>query len=135
MNKLSLALVALFVLEGCATEAKYNKELESFVNQPVENVEAKFGKPSAVKMLDDGSEVISYTKVDQTYIPSEYYLYGDTFIPGQEVVYSPFNGDYDFYPFEQSFGYTVEFVCQTSFLVDKGIVKAWRWKGNNCVAD
>ena len=83
---------------------------------------------------DDSSRVITYTKVDQSYVPSEYYIYGNTFVPGQEVVYSPFTGDYDFYPFEQSFGYTVEYVCQTSFLVEDGIVRAWRWKGNNCVA-
>ena len=151
MKKLILGLSAAALLCGCASEKKYNRELDSFLDQPVGKVEAKFGKPSAAKaealimqdtpdleaaakIIDDSSRVITYTKVDQSYVPSEYYIYGNTFVPGQEVVYSPFTGDYDFYPFEQSFGYTVEYVCQTSFLVEDGIVRAWRWKGNNCVA-
>lgn len=135
MQKLILGLAAAALLCGCATEKKYDRELDGFLNQPVTKLEARFGKPSAAKILDDDSQVITYTKVDESYVPSEYYMYDDTLVPGQEVVYSPFNGDYDFYPFERSFGYTVEFVCQTSFLVEKGIVRAWRWKGNNCVAD
>ena len=134
MKKLILGLSAAALLCGCASEKKYNRELDSFLDQPVGKVEAKFGKPSAAKIIDDSSRVITYTKVDQSYVPSEYYIYGNTFVPGQEVVYSPFTGDYDFYPFEQSFGYTVEYVCQPSFLVEDGIVRAWRWKGNNCVA-
>ncbi len=134
VKKLVLGLSAAALLCSCASEKKYNQELNQMLNQPVSRVEGKFGRPSAVKLLGDDSKVITYTKVNESYVPSEYYIYGNTFIPGQEVVYSPFTGDYDFYPFEQSFGYTVEYTCQTSFLVEHGVVKAWRWKGNNCVA-
>ncbi len=134
MKKLILGLAGTMVLLGCASEKKYNSELDSFLDQPVSKLEAKFGRPSAAKVIDNTSQVITYTKVDQSYVPSEYYIYNNNFVPGQEIVYSPFTGDYNFYPFEQSFGYTVEYVCQTSFLVEDGIVRAWRWKGNNCVA-
>ena len=89
MKKLILGLSAAALLCGCASEKKYNRELDSFLDQPVGKVEAKFGKPSAAKIIDDSSRVITYTKVDQSYVPSEYYIYGNTFVPGQEVVYSP----------------------------------------------
>ncbi len=134
MKKLVVAACGLFVLSGCATEQKYNQELNTFIDQPVNKVEAKFGKPSAAKIIDNNTKVITYTKVDTSYVPSEYYIYSDTLVPGQEIVYSPFVGDYDFSPLATSFGYTVEFTCQTSFLVENEIVRAWRWKGNNCVA-
>lgn len=134
MNKIVIVGMSLALLAGCATEEKYNKELDGFINQPASSVEAKFGKPSAAKIFGNGDEVITYTKVSESYVPSEYYMYNNNFIPGQEVVYSPFTGDYDFYPFEQSFGYTVSRSCQTSFLVEQGVVSGWRWKGNDCVA-
>ena len=67
MKKLILGLSAAALLCGCASEKKYNRELDSFLDQPVGKVEAKFGKPSAAKIIDDSSRVITYTKVDQSY--------------------------------------------------------------------
>ena len=49
MKKLILGLSAAALLCGCASEKKYNRELDSFLDQPVGKVEAKFGKPSAAK--------------------------------------------------------------------------------------
>ena len=53
MKKLILGLSAAALLCGCASEKKYNRELDSFLDQPVGKVEAKFGKPSAAKIIDD----------------------------------------------------------------------------------
>ena len=134
MKNLLLGLCGAALLCGCASEQKYNRELDGFVNQPVNKVEEKFGQPSAAKIIDNNSMIITYTRADSAYVPSEYYLYDNVVVPGEEIVYSPFTGDYDFSPLAESFGYTVEYVCQTSFLVEDGIVRAWRWKGNDCVA-
>ena len=40
MKKLILGLSAAALLCGCASEKKYNRELDSFLDQPVGKVEA-----------------------------------------------------------------------------------------------
>lgn len=49
-------------------------------------------------------------------------------------IYSPFLGDYDFSPYGAAFGYEVENICQTVFLIQNGMVTGWKWRGNDCVA-
>lgn len=134
MKKISFALVLVMFLFACATQEKYDKRLSSWVGKTETSLMTKWGKPSATRIMENGDKVITYTKANDVYVPSEFYVYNQNFEPSEDVVYSPFMNDYNFSPYAQSFGYQVEDICQTSFLVQQGFITGWKWRGNDCVA-
>lgn len=136
MKRLFFVLGAILFLQACATEAKYDKKLQSMVGKTEAQLISEWGAPSAAKILNNGEQVITYTQANDMYVPSEYYIYNTTGAePSETVLYSPFMDDYYFGPYSQTFGYEVEEVCQTSFYIKDGIVSGWKWKGNNCVSN
>lgn len=132
MKKIYLGLLGLLFVFACASNAKYDKKLETWVGKPVSSLTKKWGEPSAKKFLANGDSVITYTKANDVYVPSEFYTYNQGFEPSENVVYSPFLNDYNFSPYMDNFGYEVVDYCQTSFLIQEGFVTAWKWKGNDC---
>ena len=134
MRKICFALIFTFVLFACATPEKYDMKLNQLVGADKATVEKEMGKPSAVKILPDGSEILAYVKANDTYVPSEFYLYNQGALSNQEDIYSPFLSNYDYSPYVGAFGYQVEYICQTAFLLQNNKVTAWKWRGNNCVA-
>ena len=83
----------------------------------------------------NGDKVITFTKADDMYVPAQYYIYNPGQVPNVDEVFTPFDGDYDFTPYNELVGYEVTQICQTSFLLQNGIVTGWKWKGNDCVAN
>ncbi|MBO5443658.1 MAG: hypothetical protein J6A33_07750 [Alphaproteobacteria bacterium] len=134
MKKICFCLTLLFFLFACATQQKYDNKLQGFVGKTEAQLVKKWGRPSSSKIMDNGNKVLTYTKANDIYVPSEFYLNNPDMLPGQETVYAPFTNDYDFTPYGETFGYKAEQICQTSFLIQNGYVTAWKWKGNNCVA-
>jgi len=133
-HKIYFTLLLLIFLFSCATSEKYDAELSGWVGKPAHTLIAQWGRPSARKINADGSEVITYTKADNVYVPSEFYLYNPYSLHGDVSVYAPFDGDYAFTPYGGTPGQDPELVCQTSFLVQNNIITGWKWTGNNCVA-
>ncbi len=124
---------AVFLFAGCATNTEQKAKLNALVGQNIQQLIDYMGKPSARKILNDGREVWTYTKVDDVYVPSEFYLYNQgAFSNEYGGLYAPFMDQYDFSPYEQGFGYTVQYVCQTSFLIQHQLVIAWKQIGNGC---
>lgn len=134
MKKICFTLSLILFLFACATKEKYDQKLQTWIGRPETALLQKWGTPSASKIMMNGDKVITYTKANDVYVPSEFYLNDPNMLPGQETVYSPFLNEYDFTPYNAAFGYQVEDICQTSFLVQGGIITGWKWKGNNCVA-
>ena len=135
MKKVSFALVLVMFLFACATSEKYDRKLAGWVGKTESSLVAKWGRPSATRILDNGDKIITYTKANNVYVPSEYYIYNTTGAqPSDTVLYSPFMDNYDFGPYSQTFGYQVEEICQTAFLIQDGIITGWKWRGNDCVA-
>ena len=132
MKKISFALILFFLLIACASPMKYDKKLNSLVGANKTELLKQMGKPSAVKVFANGDEVIAYVKANDVYVPSEFYLYNQGNPANQQDVYSPFLEDYDFSPYGAAFGYQVEYFCQTAFLLQNGVVTAWKWRGNDC---
>lgn len=135
MKKIFFSFALLIFLFACATEQKYDEKLQTWVGMPETSLVKKWGNPSQSKILDNGDKVITYTKANDVYVPSEFYLNNPYMLPGQDTVYAPFMGDYDFMPYGETFGYKAEYICQTSFLVQSGFITGWKWKGNDCFAN
>lgn len=134
MRNISFILIMMFLLFACATPAKYDAKLNNLVGQSKASLIKKMGEPSAVKMFANGDEVLAYVKANDVYVPSEFYLYNQGALSNEGDMYSPFLSDYDYSPYGASFGYEVEYICQTAFLIQNGVVTGWKWYGNNCVA-
>ena len=133
-HKIYFTLLLLIFLFGCATPEKYDAELAGWVGKIENKLIAEWGKPSARKINADGSQVLTYTKADNVYVPSEFYLYNPYSLQGDVSVYAPFDGDYAFTPYGENLGYNPEYTCQTSFLVQNNVITGWKWVGNDCVA-
>ena len=80
MKHACFILVVVFLLFACATTAKYDTKLNGLVGADKSEVIKTFGSPSASKILANGEEVISYTKANDVYVPSEFYLYNHPFL-------------------------------------------------------
>ena len=100
MKKVSFALVLVMFLFACATSEKYDRKLAGWVGKTESSLVAKWGRPSATRILDNGDKIITYTKANNVYVPSEYYIYNTTGAqPSDTVLYSPFMDNYDFGPY------------------------------------
>ena len=134
MRKISFALIVTFLLLACATPAKYDASLNALVGESKSALIKQMGRPSAVKVLSNGDEVLAYVKANDVYVPSEFYLYNQGALSNEGDIYSPFLSNYDYSPYGGSFGYQVEYICQTAFLIQNGRVTGWKWRGNDCTA-
>lgn len=133
-RKIIFTILLTILLFGCATPEKYDRKLAGLIGTSESSLVASWGKPSAKKILADGSEVFTYTKANNVYVPSEFYLYNPYSLQGDASVYAPFDGDYAFTPYGENLGYNPEYTCQTSFLLQNKVVVGWKWVGNDCVA-
>lgn len=133
-SKIYFTILLVILLFGCATPEKYDQKLAGLIGTSEASLLASWGKPSAKKILSNGAEVITYTKADSVYVPSEFYLYNPYSPQGNVSIYAPFDGDYSFTPYGENLGYNPEYTCQTSFLIQDKVVVGWKWVGNDCVA-
>ena len=69
-HKIYFTLLLLIFLFGCATPEKYDAELAGWVGKSENKLIAEWGKPSARKINADGSQVLTYTKADNMFLPS-----------------------------------------------------------------
>ena len=136
MRSLSFILITAFILFACATPAKYDARLNAMIGISKTQLVDKFGQPSGVKIFANGDEVLAYTKANNVFVPSEFYLYNQGALSNEgDDVFSPFLYDYDYSPYGDSFGYEVTNFCQTVFLLQQGRVVGWKWRGNDCVSN
>ena len=134
IHKIFFCLLLLMFLIACATEDKYYSKLNSLVGKNESDVLSHFGKPSAQKILPDGQKILTYTKVQNMFVPAEMYEYNIQPFVGANDIYYPFSQRYIYNPLENYLGEEVTLECKTSFLLKNNIVQNWSTIGNDCVA-
>lgn len=134
MKNIAFLTILTLLLFACATSQKYDEKLNGWIGKSEQDLVMSWGRPSAIKYVNDNTKIITYTKINEFYFPSEYYLYNEEFEP-EDTIYAPLMNEYDFTPYAELTDNVVETMCQTSFIVKNNIVAAWKWKGNDCVAD
>lgn len=133
LKNIFLYTLVLIFLFACATPAKYDEKLSAMTGQKASTLVKEWGRPTSRGVLGDGTEIYIYTKSNDVYVPSQFYVYNQGFEPSEDVVYQPFNNDAMF-NYAANTGYEVEEICQTAFIIQNGIVTGWKWRGNDCVA-
>ena len=118
---------------ACVSPNAYNLRLNSLIGASKNDIESQFGRPSAIKILGDDTEILAYTNVDNVFVPSEFYIYSQgEEIYGQDGLFSPFLSNYLFSDNPGDIGYEAKYICKTLFLLQNNKLIAWKWQGNNC---
>ncbi len=131
MKRTAFTLLLVLLLFACANIISYDDKLQTFVGQTQQSLIEQWGKPTGQKIYANGEKVLTYTKVQDYYMPTEYFY--DT--PGwaeSDIIYDPFFGIYEFAPSAQIVDTEVEGICQTSFVIKNDVVTAYKWRGNSC---
>ena len=127
MNILKLLLVCCAALVvGCATTAKYETKLASWVGSPEGDLIRSWGPPQQVYDTGSGTKYLTYSSSRQVYIPGTAPTYTTNYNP---YTYSATTTSSGGSP-AQSF----DMACQTTFEVSNGTISSWRWKGNDCTS-
>ena len=133
MKHIAFGLIVTMLLLACATSQKYDRELKNWVGKKETALLDAWGRPSAEKYLSDNSKIITYTKINEWFYPSEYYFYNDGW-GVENITYDPFMNGYEYNPYAEITDTEVTQYCQTLFWIENGVITAWKWRGNNCVA-
>lgn len=106
MRFILLFLTAGF-LSACATTAKYEAKLNTWVGKNESDLVSQWGVPNNTYSLNDGSKLIMYQH----------------------------NGGSASVPIGNMY-YTESYWCKTTFTIDgSGVVKNWKHEGNKCESD
>lgn len=120
MRKIPLGILML-ALGGCATTAKYEKVLNSWIGADELSLVRKWGPPQQT-YESGGRKFLTYVSGRNVYVPGTAPSYTTTVI-GNTVYTNPVGG---------SPGYSVQKQCNTTFEVENGKILSWRWQGNDC---
>ena len=134
IHKIFFWLLLIIFLSACATEEKYKHNINMLIGKNESDLLTDFGKPSAQKIINQHTKILTYTKLESMYVPSEFYEYNNPPYVGADDVFYPFNDLYIYNPMSQYLDVDVRLYCQTSFLLENNIIKSWHAHGNNCVA-
>lgn len=121
------------VLSACATSENYINQLNQEIGQTSQQLIGKYGQPSKVKKLADGTEIISYISINQQVLPDPDYDFNNDFLTEDEMFY-PFTYGGNIIPVGSFMGEIITDYCKTDFYLKNNLVTSWQYKGNSCVA-
>ena len=115
-------LLFLIICAGCQapTEENYVRNVKAWVGHTPEELISQWGEPTQV-ISNQGS---------QYYI---YMIHKDIGL-GEMTGNGGINEENAVYPLQNPQVYQADLFCQTTFVVQNGIIQNWSFEGNDCVA-
>ena len=123
MRRTILAVVASALLAGCATTAKYEAMLNTWVGHSEDELIRRWGPPDRVYETSS-SKYLQFSRSASGYVPGTPPSYQTTIV-GNTAYTNAVGGS-------PGFAYTNW--CNTIFELQSGVVRSWRWEGNACKA-
>ncbi len=141
-SKAVLIALCLF-FSGCATQAKYQAILATWVGHPTDELISKWGPPTSTTPLTSGGSVLEYSKASVVRSPGySYSIPMNTYQSGTASVYG--SGGYAYGNYSGTATQYVpinvppsvnQYWCKTRFTTDKGsVIRSWAHEGNVCVS-
>ncbi|MFC1658898.1 hypothetical protein ACFL1D_05905 [Candidatus Omnitrophota bacterium] len=127
-------LLLIILVSGCATTAKYDTKLNTWIGVSEDTLIASWGVPDLVYDMSDGKKAIAYVHKDTIRTGGSYRV-PETTVHSGKIGNKPYSGTSTQYvteiaPFEK-----YKLYCKTSFIIDSsGKVESWHHDGNNCVS-
>lgn len=134
MKKIIILLLGLG-LYGCATTAKYEAKLDSWVGASENSLIASWGVPDKTYDMRDGKKAVEYVHKNTVRSPGYTYTTPRTVYQTGTIGDKPYSGTSTVYVTETVPPQKYKLSCKTSFVIDSnGKIESWRYEGNNCVS-
>ena len=122
-QRIFLLMSFFLIFAGCATTAKYEAALDSWLGHDVNELVDSWGYPVESFKAPNGNTVYVYNSSRSYAMPTQttstYNVHGKT-VYGHSTTTG---------------GQTLEFWCRTFFEVsDSNKIITWRWEGNDCTS-
>ena len=129
MKKVVFLLILTLLVLACSSERMlYQDKLQKFIGKSEQNLINTFGQPTKQIILSDETKILVYTKINDFYMPIEYYDGWLGFEPASLTYFDDFNLS----PYDEVIDTKVQDVCQTKFTLQKGKVVSFKFQGNDC---
>lgn len=135
-----LLLVTAGFTTSCATEAKYNEIVQSWIGGTSDELVMAWGPPDSSYSLSDGGSVLQYEWQGQTQVGGYTYMQPQTTYSSGTVNaygdYGTYSGTSTTYVPVTTPTYNIALNCTTRFNVDSsGVIRSAVFEGNNCIAE
>lgn len=140
----TLFTLAAILIAGCATQAKFQEKMNSFVGRSEAVLVGHYGPPLGSYTLTDGSKVLQYTRSGQMVLPGAQTTQAVTTNTTGNVTLNQglhqstgnYNSTSTTYVPQQAPATVIQLGCTINFTIDAGgTVRAWSANGNHCVAN
>ena len=130
------SLIIIFFIVSCATSAKYEKLLDTWMGNNVNHLISSWGAPSSTFKMSNGNTILTYMRSSSGAIPiynqpqtttHQGTKYGSSGMTKYSGTSTSSYGTTTYMP--------VTWSCKTEFTVDtRDMIINWRYQGNNCVS-
>lgn len=134
MKKIFLLLLCLG-LSGCATNAKYEVKLNTWIGASENALIASWGVPDKVYHMNEGKKAIEYVRKDTVQTGGYTYTVPRTTYQTGTIGDQPYSGTSTQYVTETLPVQKYKIYCKTSFVINSnGRIESCHHEGNNCVS-
>lgn len=129
----AIAVLAV-ALVGCATNAKFQANMNGWMGQSEGALVSTMGPPASVYTLDADTKVLTYASHGQMVLPGQTYSTPVTTNTTGYMNTQPFNMQSTTYVPQQGPATVIGLSCVINITIHNGYVSASRANGNNCVS-
>ncbi|MFA5362358.1 MAG: hypothetical protein WC335_03805 [Candidatus Omnitrophota bacterium] len=134
MRKVLFLLVCLG-LSGCATIAKYEAKLNTWVGVSEDSLIAAWGVPDKEYRFGDDKKAVMFARKNIVQTGGNTYMVPQTTYQSGTIGNKAYSGTSTQYVTETTPVQRYKLSCNTSFIINSsGIVESWHHEGNDCVS-
>ena len=136
MKKLIYLFVMVMLVSGCATTAKYEAKLNTWIGVSEDSLIASWGVPDKTYEMGDGKKAIEYVRKNTIQSGGYTYTTPQTTYHSGKIGDQSYSGTSTTYVTETEPVRKYRFSCKTSFIItNSGKIESWHHEGNDCVAN
>ncbi len=133
--KKTLLLLLCLGLAGCATTAKYEAKLNTWIGTSEDSLIASWGVPDKEYRLNDGKKAIEFVRKNIVQTGGYTYTVPQTTYQAGVIGNQTYSGTSTQYVREITPVEKYKLFCKTSFIINSsGKVESWHHEGNDCVS-
>ncbi len=135
MKKLIYLFVLVMLVSGCATTAKYEAKLNTWIGASEDSLIASWGVPDKTYNLSDSKKAIEFIHKDILETGGYSYMVPQTTYQSGTIGNKAYSGTATTYVTQTEPVRKYRLSCKTSFIINSNRkVESWHHEGNNCVS-
>jgi hypothetical protein len=135
MKKIAVLLLGLGLF-GCATTAKYEAKLNTWIGTSEDSLIASWGVPDKTYNMSDGKKAIEYARKNTVQTGGYTYTTPQTTYQSGMIGDKSYSGTSTTYVTQTEPVRRYKIYCKTSFIINNsGKIESWHHDGNDCVSN